>query len=230
MHVQSRTACRRCAVCSQPELLLRDREDNVLQPESFCWSKFGTEAGERAESIIARKEQERYMNGGLFLWGIGTSIWPSLRALLTVTKTPRILFTPMLSPAAKVDVYPESVAIWSAAMGMDGSEFEIPKHSTVSSRYSSRQRRRHYALVCSSDNELCDNSDRGALLYRSELRNLLNNTVIGASQVTAVVRRIARSSRAERPHRVAFAATLVHPYLIQLLEPECLPPQVALSV
>lgn len=30
----------------------------MLLPDSFCWSKFGTEAGEEAGSILARKERE----------------------------------------------------------------------------------------------------------------------------------------------------------------------------
>ncbi len=170
------------------------------------------------------------MNGGVFLWGIGTSIWPSLRALLSVTKSPSVLFTPMLSPAASIDVNPQFVARWSAAVGMDGSEFDIPEHSIVSSRFNPGRQRRHFALVCSSDDELCDNSADGPLLYRSELRNFVNGTALGASQVTAVVRRVASSNRQERPHRVAFTATLAYPYLVELLEPSHLPQQMALSV
>lgn len=202
----------------------------MQHPESFCWSKFGTEAGEPTESILARKERERFNNGGLFLWGIGTSIWPSLRALLSVTRSPRVLFTPMLSPAAKIDVNPEFVATWTAAMGMDGSAFNIPKHSMVSSRYSPGRQRRHFALVCTSDTELFDNSADGPPLYRSELRNFVNGTAVGASQVTAVVRRAESSKRLERPHRVAFTATLTYPYLVELLDPSHMPQQVALSV
>lgn len=204
--------------------------DDVQPPESFCWSKFGTEAGEEVESILARKERERSKNGGVFLWGIGNSIWPSLRALLVVNKSPSVVFTPMLSPAANIDVNPEYVATWSAAMGMDGSRFEIPKYSMVSSRYDPKRRRRHFALVCASDTELRDNSADGPPLYRSELRNFLSGTEVGASQVTAVVRRVAKSKRDERPHRVAFTATLIYPYLVELLEPSHVPQQLALSV
>lgn len=202
----------------------------MLLPESFCWSKFGTEAGEEADSILARKERERYKNGGVFLWGIGTSIWPSLTALLSVTKSPKILFTPMLSAAANIDVYPQCVATWSAAKGMDGSEFEMPEHSVVSSRYAPGRQRRHFALVCSSNTELRNDSADGPLLYRSELRNFRNGTELGSSQVTAVVRRVSVSNPTERPHRVAFSATLTYPYLVELLEPAHLPHQMALSI
>jgi hypothetical protein len=201
----------------------------VRRPDSFCWSKFGTEAGEPAERILARKEQERRQNGGVFLWGIGTSIWPSLRALLEVTNSPKILFTPMLSRPSKIDVTPGCVAVWTAAAGMDGSQYEIPRYSMVSSRYSPGRQRRHFALVCSSDTEIRDNSPGGQHLYRSELRNFVNGTPLGASQVTSVVRRVAASCGAERPHRVAFVANLVYPYLLELLDPEALPQQMASS-
>ncbi len=193
------------------------------QSDSFCWSKFGTEAGEPVGRILARKEYERRRNGGVFLWGIGNSIWPSLRALLAVTNSPSIVFSPMLSRPAKVDVLPDFVALWTAASGMDGSNYEIPQYSTVSSRFTPNRQRRHFALVCSSDTEIRDNSIEGRYLYRSELRNYLNGTELGASQVTAVVRRVGDAQRAEKPHRIAFAAKLTYPYLVELQRPRTFP-------
>lgn len=188
--------------------------------DSFCWSKFGTESGEPVERILARKEHERHRNGGVFLWGIGTSIWPSLRALLQITSSPSIVFSPMLSRPAKIDVLPDVVAVWTAASGMDGSTYRIPQYSTVFSRFTPQRQRRHFALVCSSDTAIQDSSIDGLYLYRSELRNYLNGTELGASQVTAVVRRVQDARRAERPHRVAFTAKLTYPYLIELQCPK----------
>jgi hypothetical protein len=195
----------------------------VLHPDSFCWSKFGIEAGEAVESILARKERERRQNGGVFLWGIGTSIWPSLRALLAIKSSPSIVFSPMLSRPANIDVLPDFIALWTAACGMDGSAFEIPQYSMVSSRFMPHRQRRHFALVCSSDNEIRDTSIDGRYLYRSELRNYVNGTVLGASQVTAVVRRVPGTPRTEKPYRVAFTAKLTYPYLIELLRPKTFP-------
>jgi hypothetical protein len=43
-------------------------------PEAFVWTRFGTEAGQTIDRILARKEAERIANGGLFLWGIGNSV------------------------------------------------------------------------------------------------------------------------------------------------------------
>ena len=47
-------------------------------PRFFCWTRFGTEAGQPIEQILERKEQERIVNNGLFLWGIGNSLTPSM--------------------------------------------------------------------------------------------------------------------------------------------------------
>jgi hypothetical protein len=190
-------------------------------PGGFCWSKFGVEAGEPAESILARKEHERRLNGGIFLWGIGTSIWPSLQALLQVNKSPTIVFSPMLSRPAKIDVMPDCVAVWTTATGMDGSKYEFPQHSFVSSRVTPSRVRRHFALVCATDAEIRDRSTDGQCVYRSELRNYLSNNELGASQVTAVVRRIKEvATRLERPHRIAFKAQLTYPYLVELQHPQ----------
>ena len=75
-------------------------------PEAFCWTKFGVEAGEPPLSIFQRKELERRRNGGIFLWGIGQSIGPSLPDLLRVTPSPEVLFSPIRTPAAAHDVSP----------------------------------------------------------------------------------------------------------------------------
>src|ERR1700728_56037 len=34
-------------------------------PDRFCWTRFGTEAGESIEHILNRKEEERLANGGI---------------------------------------------------------------------------------------------------------------------------------------------------------------------
>ena len=55
-------------------------ESEFLQelPTIFCWTRFGGEAGEPIEQILFRKEQERLANGGVFLWGIGNAVGPSI--------------------------------------------------------------------------------------------------------------------------------------------------------
>lgn len=186
----------------------------MLIPRYFCWTKFSAEAGEDAQSILQRKEAERLANDGLFLWGIGSSIKPSLLALLDRTRNPEVVFTPMLSPAAEHDRQPDSVGVWLEATGLDGAPFEIPAGSTVTSGLrAGGPRRCHYALVCRRDSPLTEHDDRW--LDEDRLRNLRTGTRVGSSQVTSVVERTDDQTARQR-YSVAFAAQLVTPYQVVL--------------
>ena len=123
-----------------------------MPPHQFCWTKFGAEAGEEPDEILSRKEEERVANGGLFLWGIGNSIRPSLLALLDATPQPTVLFTPMLAPPAAQDRAPDNIGLWRSATGLDGQPFEIPVGSRVTSGLrGGKLPTHHYALVCHRD-------------------------------------------------------------------------------
>ena len=184
-------------------------------PSQFCWTKYGTEAGEPIASILARKEEERAANGGIFLWGIGSSIRPSLCELLDLTTRPEVVFTPMLSEPAAHDVTPTAVGFWQSARDRQGEPYALPDHSTVTSRSRSEAPpQRHYALVCRSEAPLeATGSER---MDDSVLRNLRTGTQVGSSQVTSVVRRIEDQPQTRRRYRVAFRAELVAPYLVVL--------------
>ena len=117
-------------------------------PQTFCWTRFGTEAGEPIEQIFARKEQERRASGGTFFWGIGNSIAPAVRALVERTAAPSVLFSPIASRPRTVDVRPGRVVRWLRAEMFDGKCFDLPDDVCVTSRYSGRLA--HYALVCST--------------------------------------------------------------------------------
>jgi hypothetical protein len=189
-------------------------------PEAFCWSKFGAEAGESPDSILSRKEDERTRNGGIFLWGIGNSIAPSLRVLLDSTASPAVIFTPMLSRPASRDVNPPAVARWHSATGLDGNAFNLPKHSTVTSRIDPEGRaRRHFALVCHSDVALT-NPPQG-LMDDSTLRNLRTGSRVGSSQVTSVVKRVSMRSEGPERYPIAIRAHLTYPYLVSLNDYSC---------
>jgi hypothetical protein len=192
-------------------------------PPAFCWSKFGTEAGETPLAILVRKELEREQNGGVFLWGIGTSIEPSLRDLLARTTSPRVLFSPMISRPAVQDVRPVAIASWHSPVGLDGEAYDLPSHSLVTSRIQPDQaKRRHFALVCRSEQPI-DGTCNEAWIDHLKLRNLRTGSPVGASQVTSVVRRI-NDSRHETPrYRVAFEARLHYPYFVSLTEWVLLP-------
>lgn len=201
----------------------------VEQLSAFCWSKFGTEAGEPVDSILQRKEEEREANEGTFLWGIGNSIRPSLLALLDMTQTPDVLFTPMVATPSLSDIAPTSRVLWRSAAGLDGISYVLPRHSLVTSKGGPGiGRKRHYALVCRFHMAL-GAADEEAWIDQSELRNLRTGTVVGSSQVTSVVTRVARLQPAGPRYKVAFRAVLEYPYLVVLSDPVPLPDSLRLD-
>lgn len=188
-------------------------------PSVFCWTKYGTEGGETADAILRRKEVERRANNGVFLWGIGNAIGPSIAHLLSESDGPTVVFTPMLSRAAAKDAAPARVASWRHGIGLDGGPFDVPAQSVVTSRFSD-SRRAHYALVCRSGRELIIEAGEGCPAFAADhVQNLRSGSRVGASQVTSVVRRIACAVGLVRPaYRVTFAANLVAPYLVRLTD------------
>lgn len=189
-------------------------------PQLFCWTRMGAESGESLGDIVARKEAERVACGGVFYWGIGSSVGPALSALLCETDNPEILFSPIKSPARLVDASPSHVARWSAGRGLFGNELTLPPTARVTSRWDpARPQAPRYALVCASESPLVL-SNRGEICT-AELRNLRSGAPIGASQVTAVVRHHGTptegGSRSSYP--VTLRASLVWPFLIRLADP-----------
>src|SRR4051812_40360539 len=89
-------------------------------PQVFCWTRFGTEAGEPIEQILKRKEIERRHNEGVFYWGIGNSLAPSMAELLRRARRPEVLFSPIRSRPRPVDIAPDAVVRWHAAETLDG--------------------------------------------------------------------------------------------------------------
>jgi len=188
-------------------------------PPLFCWSKYGVEAGELAELIVERKERERRLNHGVFLWGIGNSIQPSLEALLERTLDPEVFFTPMLSGPARCDALPRSLVTWTSATGIDGSTYEMAPHSVViSGPRNSEQGKRHYALVCRAADAITAPRET-AWIDPAMLRNLRSGREVGASQVTSVVKRVPTVTRSRTRYRVSFRAVLAYPYFLTLTGP-----------
>jgi hypothetical protein len=186
-------------------------------PHHFCWTRFGTEAGEPIEAILERKEAERRANDGVFMWGIGNSVAPGLTELLAREPSPEVLFSPIRSAPRAGDIDPPAVASWTAAQAMDGEAYPLPQHSMVTSRYDpARPATRHYALVCASPGPLAVMDD--AALSFVQLRNLRSGAPLGFSQVTAVVSR-EDGEEGEDDYPVAFRARLVAPYFVSLHEP-----------
>lgn len=198
-------------------------------PGVFCWSKFGTEAGEPATRIVRRKEAERLDNGGVFMWGIGNSIRPSLAILLRRLGDPEVIFTPMLSRAAPTDVAPASILLWRQAIGIDGRPYSIPQYSAVTSKGTTR--RRHFALVCRSDRPLDAGPSTECTFAASAVRNLRTGSAVGSSQVTSVVSmsHTPAPASSDRAYSVAFRARLVYPFLVTLRDPVAVPEEMHTS-
>jgi hypothetical protein len=186
-------------------------------PEFFCWTRFGTEAGEAIEQILARKEGERRANNGVFYWGIGNSVGPGIAELVEQSRRPEVLFSPIKSRPRLEDVSPALVVRWRGAESLDGSRFELPKAVCITSRITRTNTRAvHYALVCHSERPL-QVSDGGRLRFR-DLRNLRSGNALGSSQVTAVVERVPEDSSddASVDYPVALRTELVAPYFVRL--------------
>lgn len=201
-------------------------------PAAFCWTRFGVEAGEHAHSIFLRKEIERRRNHGVFLWGIGNSIRPSLLRLLRATSAPQVLFSPMRSAPATHDATPGAVTVWCDATGYDGLPFQLPEYSLVTSRRDdSNPRASHYALVCRCETSISepDSNVRPFTLTTGRLRNLMSGSVLGSSQVTSVVRYINSAEPNGPEYSVTFRAQLVYPYLVRLSGGIAVPPNLRLD-
>lgn len=209
-------------------------------PRFFCWTRFGTEAGETIEAILERKERERQTTGGLFYWGIGSSVGPGIEELLRRTDRPEVLFSPIKSPPKRHDVKPQAAARWTEARGLGRESFELPETIRVTSRFNPEQpKAAHYALVCASGIPV-ERADYGELDFAA-LRNLRGGTPLGGSQTTAVVERLdsgersgdaassaggvsaiggSQASRGGRAlYPVAFRAELTPPYFVRLSRP-----------
>jgi hypothetical protein len=193
-------------------------------PDLFCWTRFGTEAAEPVDEILLRKEQERLANGGLFLWGIGNALGPSMKELTRRVARPEVIFSPIRSAPKSIDAEPPAIVSWTDGEGLDGGFFTLPRHSRVTSKFDPSGRKlNHYALVCFSDIPLLPLRTDETIAF-IQLRNLRTGRPVGASQVTAIVQRVGETATTTAMYDVAIRAQLVHPYFVRLLRAVELPP------
>lgn len=184
-------------------------------PNAFCWTRFGTEAGQTISEIFARKEAERSRNDGVFLWGIGNNVAPSIASLLRIESKPHVLFSPIKSPPRETDVSPSQIAVWTEGAGVDGSAYRVPSGSLVTSRFHGVRKRKHYALVCRSNHHIKE-TESDEFVDFDTLVNVKSGKQIGSSQVTSIVRRIQEAGSGSGRYPVSFKAELVYPYVVEL--------------
>lgn len=186
-------------------------------PEIFCWTRFGTEAGETIGAILERKERERRETDGTFLWGIGNSVAPAMLEFVRRVARPEVLFSPIQSPPRKIDVSPARLVEYRAAIAMDGRQLILPPTVHVHGGSGGERLNPRYALVCRASAPLAL-GDHGELAF-GVLSNLLSGSQLGASQVTAIVRRNALAGATGRSYVVALRAQLVEPFFVRLANP-----------
>jgi hypothetical protein len=191
----------------------------MLLPECFCWTRFGSEAGQPIDEILRRKEEERVANRGMFFWGIGNALGPSLRELLRRTRDPEVLFSPMKSAPRADDVTPPAVVVWTSAETLNGDLYSLPGCSLVTSGHDPLSPRgTHYALVCYSDSPLVLSRPENKIVL-AQLCNLLTGRPIAASQTTAIVQRKATGPSETSAYQISIRARLVYPYFLTLRDP-----------
>jgi hypothetical protein len=190
-------------------------------PDAFCWTRYGSESGETVTDIFCRKEVERQRNGGIFMWGIGNGLGPSLLQLLRYTDSPRVVFSPIRGRPRTEDAAPDQVVMWNRGVGIDGKAYELPKGSLVTSRVGRGRRSAHFALVCEFEAPLAP-SQLGTVDFAA-LRNIRSGSRLGSSQVTSVVRRAASYRGGGGDYVVTLVARLAAPYLVRLNDPMPVP-------
>src|SRR5438132_11784955 len=103
-------------------------------PDVFCWTKMQAEAGQPLDMILRRKEVERAAGGGLFFWGIGTSVGGKMLQMLEHVSQPKVLFSVMKAKPKPEDVSPEGIFLWTSYLDPLGVKQWLPEHVVVLSR------------------------------------------------------------------------------------------------
>ncbi|MFC5431374.1 hypothetical protein ACFPTO_21595 [Paraburkholderia denitrificans] len=190
-------------------------------PPAFCWSRIGAESGEDLATLIVRKEWERRLGGGRFLWGIGRSLGNSAQIAALRTGSLLALFSPAASRSRAPVRKREDALVWNAWVDVNGQVRQLPPHVFVASRAtwpSGRAREQHYALVCASPTELSIGSSLKA--HPERLRSVSTGKVPSASQATVVVDRVEPVGElAGKGYPIALAVELEAPYAVRLTQP-----------
>jgi hypothetical protein len=193
-------------------------------PPAFCWTKISSDSGEALPTIVLRKEWERRLGGGRFLWGTSQSLGSSARSAAHRIGSLMALFSPGSSHSKPVDGKREDVLLWNAWIDVSGQVRPLPPHTFITSRKtlpSGRRREHHFALVCSSPVELSIGSRVRA--YPDQLRNVATGKTLGAALGTAVVECLGRTGeQTGKSYPIALAVELEAPYFVRLTQPSVL--------
>lgn len=193
--------------------------------EFVCWSRMQAEAGQPLDEIVARKERERLAGGGMFCWGVGNAPALLTRALAQLHHPVAAVFSIMKGRPKAIDLSPTRTLVWRRYINADGVERPLPPHVLVTSRGESKlgPKNKHFALMCWSDKPLA--IEHGIPFDPGAYRNASGTGApVGASQVTALLKRTSTSSLAS-PYEANLRARLVDGYWVRLADPLELTPE-----
>jgi hypothetical protein len=187
--------------------------------ETVCWSRMQTEAGQELQAIVDRKELERSAGNGMFCWGVGNAPPRSIPDLARTGSDVDVVFSVMKSRPKAVDVAPSRLRIWRSFFDHSGREQPLPPASLITSRGDAALRARnvHYALMCRSGQEL-RLGDFGPFDPNAYRNFSDTGGAVGASQVTALLRRVSREAPATA-YKVNLRAKLGQGYWVRLGDP-----------
>jgi hypothetical protein len=197
----------------------RYRHTLTAGDEYVCWSRMQAEAGQGLDAIIHRKEIERQAGNGCFLWGVGNAPAHIARVLARTGVPVRVIFSVMKSKPKAVDIAPVRTVVWRQYVDAQGVERPLPKHALVTSRGDSAggAKRAHYALMCRSAEPL--SIRRGEPFDPRAFRNAGGTGApVGASQVTALLRRVEYDGEASG-YEANIVAWLTESYWVRLTDP-----------
>lgn len=184
--------------------------------DMICWSRMQTEAGQELQSIIWRKELERSAGNGVFCWGVGNAPSRSIPDLARSGADIDVVFSVMKSRPKAADITPSRLRIWRSYFDHSGNERPLPPATLITSRADTalRTKSAHYALMCRSDEPLVlgDFGPFDPSAYRNASET---GGVVGASQVTALLRRVSNEARAAA-YTVNLRAKLGYGYWVRL--------------
>jgi hypothetical protein len=184
-----------------------------------CWSRMQAEAGQGLQAIVARKEVERRVGNGLFMWGVGNAPAVAANALARIGARIPVVFSVMKSRPKTADANPSATVAWRRYFDLSGLERPLPANVIVTSRRDSAKgpKRAHFALMCMSSAPLV--IERGTSFDVSAYRNAGGSGApVGASQVTALLRRSAEDL-GRSDYEVNLRAWLTGSYWVKLSDP-----------
>jgi hypothetical protein len=190
-----------------------------VREEFVCWSRMQAEAGQPLDTIIARKELERRAGEGMFLWGVGNAPAVVTKVLAKSRHPVEVIFSIMKTRPKAADVAPSRTLLWRKYLDVNMVERPLPSHVIVTSRGGNEpgSKKYHFALVCYSNTPL--RIERGAPFDPAAYRNAGGTQApVGASQVTALLKRVGRGSDTS-DYEANMKATLVEDYWVRLTDP-----------